>query len=283
MKPFITLLAIGLSFGTFAQEFSGKATYETKVILKDLDNQFDDLKKDDTSSLLSDEMLAQIKSQMSSAMEKTYILEFTKNESMYTQEKELTNSTANSIPTVNVSISVSSSTDGKLYKNLQENYSLTESDYLGKTFIIKDSLHHSGWELSTETKQIGNYTAYKATKIEKTKQIDTEENTGSLTIIDTKEPEDMVYTAWYTPEIPIPNGPEKFGGLPGLILELHTNNMVYLCSEIELNPKKTIQIKAPKGKPISQEEYDKKVEKHLKNKNIKNGSSIQFESGVKVI
>ena len=264
MKPFITLLAIGLSFGTFAQEISGKATYFTKRSFKKIEE------KKDSSSEFSEEIFEALQK----ASEKTYILEFTKNESMYTEEEKLATPVANSASNMSVSVSISTSTDGKLYKNLQENYSLTENDYLGKTFVIKDSLHHSGWELSTETKQIGNYTAYKATKIEKAKQIDTEENTGSLTIIDTKQPEDMVYTAWYTPEIPIPNGPEKFGGLPGLILELHTNNMVYLCSEIELNPKKTIQIKAPKGKPISQDEYDKKVEKHLKNKNIKNGNSI---------
>ena len=57
------------------------------------------------------------------------------------------------------------------------------------------------------------------------------------------EPKDLVYTAWYAPEIPISNGPETFGGLPGLILELHTPRMVYLCSEVVLNPKKPIKIK----------------------------------------
>jgi len=83
-------------------------------------------------------------------------------------------------------------------------------------------------------------------------------------MIDEKEPEDIVYTAWYTPEIPIPNGPEKFSGLPGLILELHTPSTVYLCSEIVLNPKKSIEIKTPKGKVISQEDYDKITEENIK-------------------
>ena len=258
MKPFFTLIAIGLSFGTFAQEFSGKATYFTKRSFKKIEE------KKDSSSKFSEEIFEALQK----ASEKTYILEFTKNESLYTEEEKLATPVANSASNMSVSVSISTSTDGKLYKNLQENYSLTESDYLGKTFVITDSLHHSGWELSTETKQIGNYTAYKATKTEKAKQLNTKENTGNLTIIDSNELEDLVYTAWYTPEIPIPNGPEKFGGLPGLILELHTNNMVYLCSEIELNPEKTIQIKAPKGKKITQEAFDKILEKRFKDGNI---------------
>jgi len=78
-------------------------------------------------------------------------------------------------------------------------------------------------------------------------------------MLDKKEPEDWVYVAWYTPEIPISNGPGKFGGLPGLILELHDpkQETVYLCSEIILNPKKPIDIKVPKGKTVSKEEFEK--------------------------
>lgn len=36
------------------------------------------------------------------------------------------------------------------------------------------------------------------------------------------------YTAWFTPEIPLPFGPYKFGGLPGLILKLEDAEQQYI-------------------------------------------------------
>ena len=244
MKQVITLLTIGLSFGTFAQEFSGKATYFTKQSFKKVDAE------DSSPEVTAKEF----NEAMQKASEKTYILEFTKNESLYTEEESLQPISSNGI-----SISYASGNDGKLYKNLKENYSILESDVIGKTLLIQDSLQNSGWELTTESKTIGNYTAYKATKTVHPEDYLSENQDREflefLSMIDVKYRETQTYIAWYTPEIPIANGPEKFGGLPGLILELHANNMVYLCSEIELNPKKSVKINRPKGQTISQQEF----------------------------
>jgi len=263
MKNLLTLFTFILSIAMFAQDFSGKATYQTKMIIKDFKEN--EKSKDNTNTFtLSPEMMKQIEDAIKSASERTFFLEFTKDESLYTSEEKLDQPTQGS----NISISHS---PVKLYKNLKDNYSLSENEELDKPFLIKDTLHTSDWQLSTESKQIGNYIVYKATKVVKQKKHfsdskeETEEKSSDLLSMIDKEPEDLIYTAWYTPQIPIANGPEKFGGLPGLILELHSNNMVYLCSEIVLNPKKNIEIKIPKGKIISQTEHDEKVKKMYEN------------------
>lgn len=41
-----------------------------------------------------------------------------------------------------------------------------------------------------------------------------------------------IYVAWYTPNIPLPFGPYKFGGLPGLILKIQDSEAQYVWEAI---------------------------------------------------
>lgn len=71
------------------------------------------------------------------------------------------------------------------------------------------------WKLENGSKQILNYDCKKATL----------QYGGRM------------YTAWYTEEIPINNGPYKFGGLPGLILEIHDSNNDFHFEAIAVDQK----------------------------------------------
>ncbi|RXM45981.1 GLPGLI family protein [Flavobacterium sp. YO12] len=74
--------------------------------------------------------------------------------------------------------------------------------------------------------------------------------------------------AWYCPTIPLSYGPKEFGGLPGLILELHDDKIVYLVSKIDINSNLDIKINEVKGKIITEENFDKIVEQtHQNNMN----------------
>jgi hypothetical protein len=73
-------------------------------------------------------------------------------------------------------------------------------------------------------------------------------------------PKEVLVTAWFTPQIPVKNGPGEYAGLPGLILEMNVDRTTILCSKIVLNPKDADAIDAPStGKEMSRAEYNKVV------------------------
>ena len=77
-------------------------------------------------------------------------------------------------------------------------------------------------------------------------------------------PKEITVTAWYTPQIPVSNGPAEYWGLPGLVLEINAARTTILCSEIIMNPEEKTEISAPnKGKQVSREEYNEIVKKKM--------------------
>jgi hypothetical protein len=53
------------------------------------------------------------------------------------------------------------------------------------------------------------------------------------------------YIAWYSEEIPVADGPWKFGGLPGFILEVYDTDSYYRFTLVEVNSKATRPVTMP--------------------------------------
>ncbi|WP_447635925.1 GLPGLI family protein [Flavobacterium microcysteis] len=244
-----------------AQEFTGRATYQTKTIMNDIKI---------SGSNMTPDLQASIEEKMKKGFEKTYELSFNKIESVYEEPQKL-ESPGNSPGGVMV-VKAGSSGDGKSYKNIKDKTALSEEDFFGKEFLVSDSLLQWDWKLVNETKKIGNFTCYKAIGVipvskedleayEKMKNKKSESKTVLFTV---NEPKDRTITVWYTPEIPVSHGPGEYWGLPGLIMEVNDAKTVILCSKIVLNPKDKVVIKMPKkGKKVTKKEYEALIEKQL--------------------
>ena len=154
---FFTLLVM-LVLGVNAQDFQGKATYKTH-------RKFEmNLGGDGQNGQgMNAEMQAQIRAQLMKQFQRTYTLNFTKTESTYKQNEELD---APQVQTSGMQIQVSGLGGGTdvYYKNTAEKRYVNKTEISGKRFLVKDKLEHPKWEMSGETKNIGNYTCYKATQ-----------------------------------------------------------------------------------------------------------------------
>lgn len=272
MKKLILLLLLSISTIVNAQEFQGKAVYKThrKIDLK-IDSKT-------TSDAQQEKLMALMKKQF----QKTFILNFNKSESIYKEDTQLAKPEVQGGMQVQiVSIGGSGGTD-ILYKNTKEKRFTNKTEIMGKRFLIKDTLLDSKWELSGETKNIGNYTCYKATYSREVENTSFVMSNGKPE--ETKKKETIVTTAWYTTEIPVSNGPGRYGGLPGLILEINDGKLTIACTEIVMNPTKKIDIEEPtKGKKITQKKFDKiqeeKSKEMMERFRNKKGDGIEIRIG----
>lgn len=247
MKSTIKFLLAFVTVTTFAQkEFQGKAVYMSKTSMD--------------MSRFGNEMTEQQKQQMmarfKSVLEKTYTLSFTKSESSFKEDVKL------DAPGTNGPSWGNSNGQGSVYKNLKDKEMIEDIEMFSKRFLIVEKMEQPQWQLTSETKKIGDYTCYKATMTIEDKNI----NMGSIfgrrnnnENADKKEEVKMLdVVAWYSPQIPVSAGPTIYWGLPGLILELNAGRTTMLCTEISINPDVKIEIQKPtKGDKVERDKYNK--------------------------
>ncbi|RZK00686.1 MAG: GLPGLI family protein [Flavobacterium sp.] len=272
---FACVLMLGISQLHAQKEFQGMAVYESKTSTADMKNQMGKNKE------ITPEMQKMIEERMKGMFEKTFVLHFDRSSSVYKEEEKLDALGGQGGGGMRMMSSMMGG-GGTFFKNVKNKTYSVDKEFMGKEFLVQDSLPQLQWKMESETKQIGGYTCYKATAskpvnmsdfrnfrpkdqskdVGKEEKKETEKKTNFMD--DFEIPKEILITAWYAPEIPINQGPENYWGLPGLILEVSDGKTVVLCSKVVLNAKEKAEIKAPKtGKIVTQKEYDEIVLKKM--------------------
>lgn len=281
MLLFVTFLAFS------QKEFQGMAVYESKTSTADFQSRLQGSKE------ITPEIQKMIQERMKKMFEKTFILNFDKSTSIYKEEEKL--DTPGQGQGGMRMMSSFMGGGGTYFKNIKEKIYKVDKEFMGKEFLVKDSLTHFNWQMTGETRVIGGYNCFKATavipasktdfrnfrpkKIEEKQEEKPKEETQKTSFLDVIDfPKEITITAWYTPEIPVSQGPEGYWGLPGLILEVNDGKTTILCSKVVLNPKEKADIKAPtSGKEVSQKEYDETVIKKMEEMSEMNGGRGGFQ------
>ncbi|MDG2194946.1 MAG: GLPGLI family protein [Polaribacter sp.] len=262
MKTFIISLFALFTITVYSQQnFQGKAIYKSKTTMN----------MDFGGRQLSADQKKRIAERMKGFLEKTYVLNFNKTTSTYKEEESL--ETPGQGQGGRFGGFMSSFSGGLKYKNTKDEEVLEETEFFGKKFLISEESAKPVWVLGSETKKIGNYTCFKATLTKKINPSSfssfrrgrsNNNNESKKDSVKVELPKEMVVTAWYTPQIPVSQGPAEYWGLPGLILEINAGKTIILCSEIVMNPSEKELIKKPnKGKRVTREQYDKIVKKKI--------------------
>lgn len=135
----------------------------------------------------------------------------------------------------------------EIYRNYATSKRIEQRDMMDKKYLIETDIKQPAWKLGTETKKILGYECTQAT------------------LNDTARKQEIV--AWFTMDLPLTAGPQNYGSLPGMILELDINKgeTLLFAKKIDLKKVKDNAIKAPsKGDKITEEELKQKRDEMMK-------------------
>lgn len=142
---------------------------------------------------------------------------------------------------VNISL-VDTSSANIYYRDLRSGKTVCRASAINnnlkfkKFFFEDEGAQHLNWILKDDTKIISGYECQRASVFFRGRN----------------------YEAWFTTEIPLPYGPWKLGGLPGLILEVYDDRkeISFTAEKITIPDREAeSNIKMPNGIPITLKEY----------------------------
>ena len=231
-KTKIVLLLFAISFSTVnAQEIVSKITYKKKsnIII-------DTIKQKATAGIF-------IKKMSNKMNNLEYTLKFNSFSSVFKETSRMTLDKDKNSLAVKLSKLLGGGS-GIFYTNRKTNKIYHEKELEAEVFLIEQNINND-WNVTQEKKNLGKYICYKAIKNDT--YVGSSGNLINRKII-----------AWYTPQIPFSYGPLNYSGLPGLILEIQNDKVIFYATKIELYKKENLENipKPKKGIKITQRKYD---------------------------
>jgi len=174
---------------------------------------------------------------------KTKILYFTKGNSLYTnqttkEENEVDYSSNQEQEGINFTFKMTDPRQ-EIFNNLSTGNSIEGMEFFGKDFLIEGPSKSFAWKVTGEQKSINGFNCMKATTIHQ----------DTLNVI-----------AWFTPQIQVSSGPQRYYGLPGMILEVEVPQLNQTITatkiDVETDPQQMIVIPT-KGKKVTREQFEK--------------------------
>lgn len=169
--------------------------------------------------------------------------------------------------------------DETLYNVANKTFKRYE-EYAQQPFQVSGSLESIRWKVDpVSTKEILGYTCMKATATEtESRTMPIFEEGGKVTMKDTVITNQIV--AWFTDGIESQVGPDKYNGLPGLILGVEVNGgaVSYTATNIDKKAVSEADMKInSKGKKMTKEQLDKLKKEHQAEqmRNFRGGGAVQ--------
>ncbi|MCF8374290.1 MAG: GLPGLI family protein [Bacteroidales bacterium] len=122
----------------------------------------------------------------------------------------------------------------KVYYDLAKNKKIEQKEFMTRDFLVESEIEIPAWKITGENRMILDYVCMSAEA----------------------EIDSQLVKAWFTPQLPISVGPDKYYGLPGLILAVEKNGeTILLASGVErTQPSEETLVKPTEGKKVSEEE-----------------------------
>jgi len=242
MKKIIFCLSLFATFNLFAQQTEG-TIYYTESVKLDIELPADQ---------------EHLRAMIPSSSDQTKALYFTPTMSMYKDmdatdgNTEINHESEGTEMQINI---VSGSSDNRLLKDFESKEMTDQRDFLGKKFLINSEIVEMEWKITGQQKKILDYVCQEATT--------------------TKE--EKIITAWFAPQIPISNGPDALGHLPGMILEVSMDEgkRTITATKVEFGAvDKDLLVKPTKGKKITKEAFRKIQKEKIKEMGGESGKTV---------